>query len=220
MGADVTCFAATLPWGFSPSPSPLAPARSHLRALELFSSPPPAPLPREPCTYPMLLPLMCRGYFRQTLTTCCLSNPGAAGTGVHHLFKTSQLRGRCCGLVCSLVWPGPQRIAGVRPGTTADPRRTCRGWGRSAGRRQAERGPAESQRARSDRKQAAKTPAVPQRAPCTRDEGCLSQNTLSCRLTLGLSGASCSSTERADSVRPEKRLSRRLSGLSAAGSGP
>ena len=167
---------------------------------------------------------MRRGCFRQTLTTCCLSIPGAAGTGVHHLFKTSQLRvggGSCCGLVCSLVWPGPQRIAGVRPGTPADPRRTCRGWGRSAGRRQAERDPDESQSARSDRKQAAKTPAVPQRPPpCTRHEGCLSQNTLSCRLTLGLSGASCSSTERADSVRPEKRLSRRLSGLSAAGSGP
>ena len=50
----------------------------------------------------------------------------------------------------------------------------------------------------------------------TRDEECLSQNTLSCRFTLGLSGASCPSTERADRVRPEKRLSWRLSGLSAA----
>lgn len=85
-------------------------------------------------------------------------------------FQNLTAAGGCCGLVCSLVSPRPQRIAGVRPGSTAYCRRTCCGWGRSAGRRQAEkgpvqRGPAESQRTRSDRKEAPKTPAVPQRPP-------------------------------------------------------
>ena len=45
MGADVTSFAAALPWGFSPSPSPLVPARSHLRGFRavFFPAPPPPP---------------------------------------------------------------------------------------------------------------------------------------------------------------------------------
>ena len=168
---------------------------------------------------------MHRGYFRQSLTTCCLSIPGAPGTAVHHLFKTSQLRGAAAGSCARWSRPvlkGSQGSGQEPPQTPGGP--AVAGGGRRGGGRQ-RRLPSSVVRLNPSAPRV--TENRPQRrlvsfnAPrSTRDEECLSQNTLSCRFTLGLSGASCPSTERADRVRPEKRLSWRLSGLSAAGSGP
>lgn len=167
------------PGGFSQAPPRWPCQVSPYGALELFFSRPPPPPPQGTLNLFYASPSDVQRVFQADPDDLLSQHPRRCRNWGPSSFQNFRAAG-VGRLLRARVLAGLARSSKdrrVRPGTPADPRRPAVAGGAALGRRQAERGPAESQRARSDRNRPQR-PLLSLNAPCTRHEGCLSQNTL------------------------------------------